>query len=147
MLCNQISVNVGTEHVLSGHKFVLSTAVLGFGAIFIISSFARLTAGGQSRGISARTFVQSVGSAAFCRHFDYFTMYPFKVGRGGAEQRIPAHKFVLSVGSAVFDAMFNSTLATQEDEIVIPDVEPAAFLALLRFLYRYSCRFYNRSLC
>jgi len=59
----------------------------------------------------------------------------FKVGRGGSEQRIPAHKFVLSVGSAVFDAMFNSTLATQEDEITIPDVEPAAFLALLKFLY------------
>jgi len=59
----------------------------------------------------------------------------FKVGRGGAEQRIPAHKFVLSVGSAVFDAMFNSTLATEEDEITIPDVEPAAFLALLKFLY------------
>jgi len=59
----------------------------------------------------------------------------FKVGRGGSEQRIPAHKFVLSVGSAVFDAMFNSTLAAQEDEITIPDVEPAAFLALLKFLY------------
>merc|ERR1719341_163087 len=59
----------------------------------------------------------------------------FKVGRGGAEQRIPAHKFVLSVGSAVFDAMFNSTLATTEDEITLPDVEPAAFLALLKFLY------------
>jgi len=59
----------------------------------------------------------------------------FKVGRGGAEQRIPAHKFVLSVGSAVFDAMFNSTLATAEEEIFLPDVEPSAFLALLRFLY------------
>ena len=42
---------------------------------------------------------------------------------------------MLSVGSAVFDAMFNSTLATQEDEITIPDVEPAAFLATLKFLY------------
>ena len=42
---------------------------------------------------------------------------------------------VLSVGSAVFDAMFNSTLATEEDEITIPDVEPAAFLSLLKFLY------------
>ena len=31
--------------------------------------------------------------------------------------------------------MFNSTLATEEDEITIPDVEPAAFLALLKFLY------------
>jgi len=59
----------------------------------------------------------------------------FKVGRPGLEQRIPAHKFVLSVGSAVFDAMFNSALAMTEDEIVLPDVEPQAFLALLNFLY------------
>ena len=35
----------------------------------------------------------------------------------------------------MFDAMFNSTLATEEDEITIPDVEPAAFLSLLKFLY------------
>ena len=47
----------------------------------------------------------------------------FVVGRGSQVQRIPAHKFVLSVGSAVFDAMFNSTLATQEEEIELPDVE------------------------
>ena len=67
-------------------------------------------------------------------HFPYICSP--QVGRGGSEQRIPAHKFVLSVGSAVFDAMFNSTLATQEDEITIPDVEPAAFLSLLKFLYR-----------
>jgi len=59
----------------------------------------------------------------------------FIVGRERSQQRIPAHKFVLSVGSAVFDAMFNSTLATTEDEIVLPDVEPASFLVLLRFLY------------
>ena len=39
------------------------------------------------------------------------------------------------MGSAVLDAMFNSTLATQEDEITLPDVEPAAFLALIEFLY------------
>nr|CAD7588583.1 unnamed protein product [Timema genevievae] len=59
----------------------------------------------------------------------------FIVGRDVQQQRIPAHKFVLSVGSAVFDAMFNGTLATKADEIELPDVEPAAFLALLRFLY------------
>lgn len=59
----------------------------------------------------------------------------FVVGRDIQQQRIPAHKFVLSVGSAVFDAMFNGTLATRADEIELPDVEPAAFLALLRFLY------------
>lgn len=58
----------------------------------------------------------------------------FIVGRG--EQRIPAHKFVLSVGSAVFDTMFNGAMASHTpDDIELPDVEPAAFLALLKFLY------------
>ena len=59
----------------------------------------------------------------------------FIVGRGESQSRIPAHRFVLSVGSAVFDAMFNGTLATKTDEIELPDVEPAAFLSLLKFLY------------
>lgn len=57
--------------------------------------------------------------------------------RGGAppgpgQQRIPAHRFVLAAGSAVFDAMFNGGMATTSAEIELPDVEPAAFLALLR---------------
>lgn len=56
----------------------------------------------------------------------------FIVGKGKVAQKIPAHKFVLSVGSAVFDAMFNGNLATESNEIEIPDVEPAAFFALLR---------------
>lgn len=59
----------------------------------------------------------------------------FIVGKGDNMQRIPAHKFVLSVGSAVFDAMFNGGMATTSSEVELPDVEPAAFLALLRFLY------------
>lgn len=58
-------------------------------------------------------------------------------GSGGAppgpgQQRIPAHRFVLAAGSAVFDAMFNGGMATTSAEIELPDVEPAAFLALLR---------------
>ncbi|XP_072022751.1 BTB/POZ domain-containing protein 2-like [Amphiura filiformis] len=59
----------------------------------------------------------------------------FLVGKGMNTQRIPAHKFVLSVGSAVFDAMFNGGMATTSNEVELPDVEPTAFLALLRFLY------------
>ena len=54
---------------------------------------------------------------------------------GGNIERIPAHKFVLSISSAVFDAMFNSRMATTECEIELPDIEPAAFLSLLRFFY------------
>lgn len=51
-------------------------------------------------------------------------------------ERIVAHKFVLSMSSAVFDAMFNGQMAaTDESAIEIPDVEPSAFKALLRFLY------------
>lgn len=56
----------------------------------------------------------------------------FVVGKGRQAQRIPAHKFVLAAGSAVFDAMFNGGMATTSAEIELPDVEPAAFLALLR---------------
>lgn len=59
----------------------------------------------------------------------------FLVGRGAQQRRIPAHKLVLSSGSAVFYAMFNGTLATASSEIEVPDVEPAAFLAVLLFLY------------
>lgn len=41
-------------------------------------------------------------------------------------------RFVLAAGSAVFDAMFNGGMATTSTEIELPDVEPAAFLALLK---------------
>jgi BTB/POZ domain-containing protein 1/2 len=44
-------------------------------------------------------------------------------------------KLSITTGSAVFDAMFNSSFPSDDAEIVLPDVEPASFLALLRFLY------------
>ena len=51
-------------------------------------------------------------------------------------QRFIAHKFVLSMSSAVFDAMFNGQMASQDESAIeIPDVEPVAFEALLKFLY------------
>lgn len=63
----------------------------------------------------------------------------FVVGTDDSRQRIPAHKFVLSIGSVVFDAMFNGGLTPNNPEealeIELPDVEPSAFLALLKFLY------------
>ncbi|XP_013877556.1 BTB/POZ domain-containing protein 6-B [Austrofundulus limnaeus] len=59
----------------------------------------------------------------------------FIVGPLGASQRVPAHKYVLAVGSSVFCAMFYGDLAEEEPEIHIPDVEPAAFLILLKYMY------------
>ncbi|RWS27238.1 BTB/POZ domain-containing protein 6-like protein [Leptotrombidium deliense] len=59
----------------------------------------------------------------------------FVVGQMGSQQRIPSHKYVLSIGSSVFHAMFHGGLAEKSAEIEIPDVEPSAFLALLRYLY------------
>lgn len=56
----------------------------------------------------------------------------FLVGKEPGIQRIPAHKLILTAGSAVFDAMFNGTLATHAPEVELPDVEPTAFLSLLR---------------
>jgi BTB/POZ domain-containing protein 1/2 len=64
----------------------------------------------------------------------------FIVGRESQMQRVPAHKFVLSVSSAVFDAMFNGGMATSSAEIELPDVEPAAFISMLRFLYTDEVR-------
>ncbi|XP_077605228.1 BTB/POZ domain-containing protein 3-like [Crocuta crocuta] len=56
----------------------------------------------------------------------------FVVGPPGGTQRLPGHKYVLAVGSSVFHAMFYGELAEDKDEIRIPDVEPAAFLAMLK---------------
>lgn len=51
---------------------------------------------------------------------------------GPCKKPIYAHKYVLSIGSAVFYAMFHGNLAESKRVIEIPDVEPVAFLALLR---------------
>lgn len=90
-------------------------------------------------------------SAIFNREF--LSDVHFIVGKGNSQARFPAHKFVLSIGSAVFNAMFNGLLARancdsqqqqqptvnevekENTEIELPDIEPEAFQALLRFLY------------
>lgn len=53
----------------------------------------------------------------------------------GHTQRIPSHKYILATGSSVFYAMFYGGLADTKEEIEVPDVEPTAFLTLLRFFY------------
>lgn len=52
----------------------------------------------------------------------------------GHTQVIPAHKYVLATGSSVFYAMFYGGLAECKQEIEVPDVEPSAFLTLLKYV-------------
>lgn len=59
----------------------------------------------------------------------------FTVGTAPNVQKIPAHKYVLAIGSSVFHAMFYGGLADNQDSVELPDVEPAAFQNLLRYLY------------
>ncbi|KAI4905017.1 hypothetical protein NFI96_020172 [Prochilodus magdalenae] len=59
----------------------------------------------------------------------------FVVGPPGSSKKVPAHKYVLAVGSSVFCAMFYGDLAEGDTEIHVPDVEPTAFLVLLKYLY------------
>ena len=56
----------------------------------------------------------------------------FLVGPPATPRRIPAHKYVLATGSSVFFAMFFGGLSDGQKEVTIPDVEPAAFLNLLK---------------
>jgi BTB/POZ domain-containing protein 3/6 len=56
----------------------------------------------------------------------------FVVGSDEQVQTIPAHKYVLATGSSVFYAMFYGGLAENKAEIKVPDVEPTAFLTLLK---------------
>lgn len=59
--------------------------------------------------------------------------YPLGAGRGQGSGQLLSHpQYVLAVGSSVFYAMFYGDLAEVKSEIHIPDVEPAAFLILLK---------------
>ena len=61
----------------------------------------------------------------------------FIVGSGSDKRRIPAHKYMLATGSSVFYTMFYGGLPENKD-ITIPDVEPEAFLNLLRWDMNWS---------
>ena len=54
----------------------------------------------------------------------------FSVGDCG--YTVQAHRLILGQRSPVFDRMFYGLLAEVESPVIIPDVHPAAFNALLR---------------
>lgn len=69
----------------------------------------------------------------------------FLVGREPDVWRIPGHKSILSYANPVFHALFEGPLATQDNTVVIEDVESRAFDYLLRFLYGKDVKFLSAS--
>ncbi len=69
---------------------------------------------------------------AYMFNNDLMSDIKFLVGPKNTAQRVPAHKYILASGSSVFFAMFYSDLAENQSKINIPDVEPQAFLTLLK---------------
>ncbi|XP_012264537.1 BTB/POZ domain-containing protein 3 isoform X2 [Athalia rosae] len=82
---------------------------------------------------ATKSSVRERNAAMFNNHL--MADVQFIVGSPGHTQPIPAHKYVLATGSSVFYAMFYGGLAENKKDIEVPDVEPAAFLTLLKYMY------------
>ena len=68
---------------------------------------------------------------------DKFADFVFKV----ENVKIPAHRAILAARSPVFDAMFQYDMKENKtNETEITDVTPAAFRALLQFIYTGHCQ-------
>lgn len=60
----------------------------------------------------------------------------FLVGSTPPNQKIIAgHKIILAMASPVFERMFFGPHADKDDPILIPDVQPDAFQAMLEYIY------------
>ncbi|XP_017100755.2 uncharacterized protein [Drosophila bipectinata] len=59
----------------------------------------------------------------------------FLVGTPPNQQLVAAHKLLLAMASPVFETMFFGNLPDKTDPIVISDVQPEAFEALLEYIY------------
>jgi speckle-type POZ protein len=71
---------------------------------------------------------------------DKYADFVFKV----ENEKIAAHKNILAARSPVFDAMFQHDMQeNRTNETEITDVTPAAFKALLRFIYTGHCQVRN----
>ena len=61
---------------------------------------------------------------------EVFCDVSFRVGSDG--EAIKAHKLLLASRSPVFEKMFFGSLPSKRRPVVIPDIEPAPFKALLQ---------------
>ena len=81
-------------------------------------------------------------NAAMCNN-ELMADIHFRVSYNGGESQVfPSHKYVLAVGSSVFFAMFYGSLAETSEEILVPDVEPEAFLKMLKYVIDMFNQYY-----
>jgi len=73
-----------------------------------------------------------------CQHllsFEKWTDCRFLVGSKPNQRLISSHRVLLAAGSPVFESMFFGSLPEMTNPIIIPDVQPDAFKAMLEFIY------------
>uniref|UniRef100_A0A1Q3FUQ0 Putative topoisomerase top1-interacting protein btbd1 n=1 Tax=Culex tarsalis TaxID=7177 RepID=A0A1Q3FUQ0_CULTA len=116
-------VAAGTSSSASSSSVITSTTTGGGGT----------TDTGDPNWQATKSTIRERNAAMF--NNDLMADIRFIVGTDEQVQTIPAHKYVLATGSSVFYAMFYGGLAEAKEEIVVPDVEPTAFLTLLKYLY------------
>lgn len=56
-------------------------------------------------------------------------------GPGNDPETVPGHRLILAMASPVFEAMFYGELAEKDEPILIMDIRPNAFKALLTYIY------------
>ncbi|XP_053682419.1 BTB/POZ domain-containing protein 6-B isoform X2 [Sabethes cyaneus] len=131
------SPTITSPGALSSTSFCLptgsssSTTSSSGGSCVITSTTAADT--GDPNWQATKSTVRERNAAMF--NNDLMADIRFIVGTDEQVQTIPAHKYVLATGSSVFYAMFYGGLAENKQEINVPDVEPTAFLTLLKYLY------------
>lgn len=59
----------------------------------------------------------------------------FLVGIEPNQRLISGHKLILAMASPVFECMFYGQMADKTDPILIPDVQPDAFTAMMEYIY------------
>ncbi|XP_061499004.1 BTB/POZ domain-containing protein 6-B isoform X3 [Anopheles gambiae] len=131
------SPTIASPGALSSTSFCLANgggigSVLGSGGCSVISSTTAADTADPNWQANKST-VRERNAAMF--NNELMADIRFIVGSDEQVQTIPAHKYVLATGSSVFYAMFYGGLAENKQEIKVPDVEPGAFLTLLKYLY------------
>ncbi|XP_041763707.1 BTB/POZ domain-containing protein 6-B isoform X2 [Anopheles merus] len=131
------SPTIASPGALSSTSFCLANgggigSVPGSGGCSVISSTTAADTADPNWQANKST-VRERNAAMF--NNDLMADIRFIVGSDEQVQTIPAHKYVLATGSSVFYAMFYGGLAENKQEIKVPDVEPGAFLTLLKYLY------------